>query len=183
MRVGVLSTGKLVDLSTGKLVVAQCRQHPARMLFSSCALCRLLCFRFGSRPRHKITYFHGCGSFRSHEGDSILCVAMSVEETNQRLEVAEGVIRELQDELQRVSAGHQAAHEALQFIHQEMNLFRCHMETRSRIRLVEPKKFDARPFRGEDWPGWRTWSCLARDFVGVVHTVLKHAMKRAENQK
>ena len=30
---------------------------------------------------------------------------------------------------------------------------------------------------------WRTWSYLARDFVGVVHTMLKHAMKNAEKRK
>ena len=32
-------------------------------------------------------------------------------------------------------------------------------------------------------PSWRTWSYLARDFVGVVHAALKQAMKTAENQK
>ena len=32
-------------------------------------------------------------------------------------------------------------------------------------------------------PSWRTWSNLARDFVGVVHTALKQVMKNAENQK
>ena len=30
-------------------------------------------------------------------------------------------------------------------------------------------------------PSWRTWSYLARDVVGVVHTVLKTAMRNAEN--
>ena len=40
-----------------------------------------------------------------------------------------------------------------------------------------------------DWFGkknglsWRTWSYLARDFVGVVHATLKQAMKAPENQK
>ena len=63
---------------------------------------------------------------------------MSTEQTCQRLGVAEGVIRELHDQLQRVAAGHQAAHEALQTIHQEMNFLRGRFETRSRIRLVEP---------------------------------------------
>ena len=84
---------------------------------------------------------------------------MSVEQTNQRLGVAEGVIRELQDQLQRVSAGHQAAHEALQSVHQEMNLLRGQIETRSRIRLVEPKRTSSgrRPARvgepGRIWQG------------------------------
>ena len=32
-------------------------------------------------------------------------------------------------------------------------------------------------------PSWRTWSYLAKDFVGVVHTALKQAMKNAENHK
>ena len=65
---------------------------------------------------------------------------MSTEQTNPRLGVAEGVIRELQDQLQRVAAGHQAAHEALQTLHQEVNFLRGQSETRSRIRLVEPKR-------------------------------------------
>ena len=30
---------------------------------------------------------------------------------------------------------------------------------------------------------WRTWSYLARDFVGEVRAVLKQAMKTAENRK
>ena len=65
---------------------------------------------------------------------------MSTEQTNPRLGVAEGVSRELQDQLQRVAAGHQAAHEALQTLHQEVNFLRGQSETRSRIRLVEPKR-------------------------------------------
>ena len=32
-------------------------------------------------------------------------------------------------------------------------------------------------------PSWRTWSYLARDFVGVVRAALKQAMKTAENPK
>ena len=32
-------------------------------------------------------------------------------------------------------------------------------------------------------PSWRTWSYLERDFVGLVHSVLKQAMRRAENRK
>ena len=68
-----------------------------------------------------------------------LSVAMSAELTHQRLGVAEGVIRELQEHLQRVSAGHQAAHEALPTIHQETSLLRSQIDTVSRIRLVEPK--------------------------------------------
>ena len=53
---------------------------------------------------------------------------MTTEQAHQRLGIAEGVIHELQEQLQRVSAGHQAAHEALQSIHQEMNTpFFCRM--------------------------------------------------------
>ena len=54
---------------------------------------------------------------RFNADDHVLRVAMSVEQTNRRLGVAKGVIRELQEQLQRVSAGHHAAHEAPQSIH------------------------------------------------------------------
>ena len=125
---------------------------------------------------HKnITHFHGRGALS-------LNAAMSTEQTNQRLGVAEGAIRELPDQLQRVAAGHQAAHEALQTIHQEMNHLRGQIETRSRIRLVEPKSLMPDPFGKKTGPRWRTWWYLARDFVGVVHVALKQAMKAAENQ-
>ena len=108
---------------------------------------------------------------------------MSTERTNQRLDVAEGVTRELQDQLQRVATRHQAAHEALQSTHQEVNFLSGQIETRSRIRLVEPKSLMPDRFGKKTGPSWRTWSYLARDLVGVVHTALKQAMKNAENQK
>ena len=38
-------------------------------------------------------------------------------------------------------------------------------------------------FGKKNGPSWRTWPYLARDFVGVVRAVLKHAMKTAENRK
>ena len=82
--------------------------------------------------------------------------------------------------LQRVTAGHQADHEALQTIHQEMSLAR---DARSRVRLVEPKSLTPDRFGKKNGPSWRTWSYLARDVVGVVHATLKQAMKVAENQK
>ena len=122
----------------------------------------------------RIACFHGSGA---------LGLNAATKQTNQRLGVVEEVVRELRDQLQRVSAGHQAAHAALQIIHQEMNVLRGQIETRPRIRLVELKSLLP------DWLGkktglsWRTWSYLARDFVGVVHTALKQAMKNAENQK
>ena len=72
----------------------------------------------------KVTHFHGGGALRLNTEDPFLRVAMSAERTHQRLGVAEGVIRELQEQLQRVSARHQAAHEALQAVHQEMSLLR-----------------------------------------------------------
>ena len=43
---------------------------------------------------------------------------MSVEQVNQRVGIDEGVIHELQEQLQRVSAGHQTAHAALQSFQQ-----------------------------------------------------------------
>ena len=102
--------------------------------------------RFGSSgsPK-KITHFHGSGAFWSD-------AAMSTEQTHQRLRVAEGVIRELQDQLQRVSAGHQSTHEALQTIHQEMSLLRSQIDTRSRTRLVEPKSLKPDRFGKEERP-------------------------------
>ena len=38
-------------------------------------------------------------------------------------------------------------------------------------------------FGKKNGPSWRTWSYLARDFVGVVHAAVTQAMKKAENQK
>ena len=38
-------------------------------------------------------------------------------------------------------------------------------------------------FGKKNGPSWRTWSYLARDFVGVVHAGLQQAMKNAENRK
>ena len=85
-------------------------------------------------------------------------------------------IHELQEQLQRVSAGHQA-------MHQELTTLRSMVNTRSGIRLVEPKTLMPDQLRKKNGPSWRTWSYLARDFVGVVHAALKQAMKKAENQK
>ena len=118
-----------------------------------------------------ITHFHGSGALS-------LNAAMSTGQTNQRLGVAEGVIRELQDHLQRVAAGHQAAHEALQTVHHEMNLLRGQIETWSRIQLVEPKSLRPDRFGKKTGPSWRTWSYLARDFVGVV----AHSSKTSDEE-
>ena len=97
---------------------------------------------------------------------------MSVEQAHQRLEITEGVIHEVQEQLQRVSAGHQA-------MHQESSALRSQANTRSRVRLVEPKTLMPDRFGKKNGPSWRTWSHLTRDFVGVVHATLK----AAENQK
>ena len=64
-----------------------------------------------------------------------------------------------------------------------MNVLRSQIETRSRIRSVEPKSLMPDRFGKKTGPSCRTLSHLARDFFGVVHTVLKQAMKNAENQK
>ena len=95
------------------------------------------------------------------------------------LGIANGVIHELGEQLQRV----EAAHEALQSIHQEMSTLRSQIDTRSRVRLVEPKSLMPDRFGKKNGPSWRTWSHLARDFVGVVHAGLKQAMKNAEKRK
>ena len=101
---------------------------------------------------------------------------MSVEQAHQCLGIAEGVIHKMQEQLHRVSAGHQA-------MHQELSTLRNQVDTRSRVRLVEPKTLMPDQFGKKNGPSWRTWSYLARDFVGVVHATLKQAIKAAENQK
>ena len=88
----------------------------------------------------------------------------------------EQAIHELQEQLQRVSAGHQA-------MHQELSALRSTVDTRSRIRLVEPKTLMPDRFGKKNGPSWIIWSYLARDFVGVVLVALKQAMKAAENEK
>ena len=88
----------------------------------------------------------------------------------------EQAIHERLEQLQRVSAGHQA-------MHQELTTLRRMVDTRSRVRLMEPKTLMPDQIGKKKGPSWRTWSYLARDFVGVVHVALKQAMKTAENQK
>ena len=104
---------------------------------------------------------------------------MSVEQAYQRVRIAQGVIHELQEQLQRVSARHQAAHEALQsfqqMIHQELSTLRSQIDTRSRTRLVEPKSLMPERLGKKNGPSWRTWSYLARDFVGVAMEVVRGA--------
>ena len=78
----------------------------------------------------------------------------------------EQAIHGVQEQLQRVSAGHQAMHQAV-------SALRSQIDTRSRILLVEPKTLMPDRFGKKNGPSWRTWSYLARDFVGVVHAVLK----------
>ena len=112
----------------------------------------------------QITRLHGIGAFAFNAQDP--GVAMAVEQA----------IHELQEQLQRVSAGHQA-------MHQERAAFRSVVDTRSRVRLEEPKTLMPDRFGKKNGPNWRTWSYLARDFVGVVHGPLKHVMESAENQK
>ena len=75
-----------------------------------------------------------------------------------------------------VSAGPQA-------MHQELNALRSQADTRSHVGRVEPKTLMPDRFGKKNGPSWRTWSYLARDFVGVVHATLEQAMKAAENQK
>ena len=132
-----------------------------RLVFHLC-----YCFSLAQVDRFKkITHFHGCGAFRLHE-------AMTTEQAHQRLGIAEGVIHELQEQLLRVTAGHQAAHVALQSIHQEMSILRSQIDTRSCVRLAEQKSLMPDRFGKKNGPSWRTWSYLAKDFVGVVHTML-----------
>ena len=68
-------------------------------------------------------------------------------------------------------------------MHQELSALRNMVDTRSRIRLVEPKTLVPDWFGKNKGPSWRIWSCLAGNFVGVVHATQKQAMKAGENQK
>ena len=118
----------------------------------------------------KISHFHGSGAFAlTHKILALPCLWSK----HQRLGIAEGVIHELQEQLQRVSAGHQA-------MHQELSTLRSQVDTRSRVRLVEPKTLMPDRFGKKNRSSWRTRSYLARD---LVHAVLKQAMKTAKNQK
>ena len=113
----------------------------------------------------KITHFHGCGAFRLNAEDPFLRVAMFAEQNHQLFGVAEGVIRELQEQLQRMSAGHQAAHEALNTIHQEMSLLRSQIDTRSRTWLVESKSLMPRSVRKEEQPEFENFVVLGRGLL------------------
>ena len=110
-----------------------------------------------SRSHKKIAHFHGSGALRLNAEDPYLCGAMSVDQAHQRLVIAKGVIQELQEQWQRVTAEHQAAHEALQTINQEMNL----------LRNGGPEELDARPVWEKERPGhiWQETSlewCIQR---------------------
>ena len=126
---------------------------------------------------HKgVAHFYDGGALRLNAEDPILRGAMPVEQAHQRLGIAEGVIHEVQEQLQRVSAGQQA-------MHQELSFIRSQIDTRSRIRLVEPKSLMPDGFGKKNGPSWRTSSYLARDFVGVVHAVLKRGDEECRDQE
>ena len=94
-----------------------------------------------------------------------LCVATSVEQA----------IHELQEQLQRVSASHQA-------MHQELTTLRSIVDTRSRVRLVEPNTLMLDQSGKKNGPSWRTWSYLG-ERLRRRDMALEQAMNGAENQK
>ena len=114
-----------------------------------------LCYRFclAQDCATNTAHFHGSGAF-ALTPKILLRVAMTTEQAHQRLGIAEGVIHELQEQVQRVSAGHQAAHEALQSIHQETRNLSSQIDTRSRVRLVEPKSLMPDRFGKRNGSGW-----------------------------
>ena len=122
------------------------------------------CDVVGTSPIKKGSHISMVADHLLHAQDP--SVAMSVEQA----------IHELQEQLQRVSAGHQA-------MHQELTTLRSMVDTRSCLRLVELQTLMPDRFGKKNGPSWKTWSYLARDFVGVVHVALKQAMKTAENLK
>ena len=67
----------------------------------------------------------------------------------------EQAIHELQEQLHRVSTGHEA-------MYQELATLRSIVDTRSRVQLVESKTLMPDRFGEKNGPSWRTWSHLAR---------------------
>ena len=114
--------------------------------------------------KHTHTHFRCSGAFRLN-AEGLSCALPCPQ--NKRIsawDFAEGVMREMQ----QVSAGHQAAHEALQTIHQETSLLRSQIDTRSRFRLVEPQSLMPDRFGTKSGPSWRTWPFLARDTTALT---------------
>ena len=127
-----------------------------------------------------IARFHGSGAFALTQ-KILLQVAMSAEQAHQRLGIAEGVIHELQEKktsICKTSSGSRSTP-----IISADDPPRIEYSSQSDRQMVThsvggAEEFDARTIREEE-----SWSYLARDFVGVVHAVLKQAMKNAENRK
>ena len=130
-----------------------------------------------------ITRIHGSGALGWNADHSFLCTSIFVAQAHQLLGIDETVICDLQDQLQQVTAAHEAAHEALQAIHQEMDHIRNQAGPRARTRLVEPKSLMPDRFGKKSGSSWRKRSYLAKDIAGVAHPTLKQAMKNSENRK
>ena len=90
----------------------------------------------------------------------------------------------MQDQLQRVSAGHQAAREALQTIHQGTTLLCSQIDTKSRFRLVEPKKSDARSVRKEERTELENLVVLGKGllFPGAFSTETSNEVQKRRKQ-
>ena len=130
-----------------------------------------------------ITHFHGSGAFRLIAEGSFLRVAMSAEQTHQRLGVAEGVIRELQEHLQRVSAGTSSGPRSTPNYPSRNESSPQSNRYEITFSVGVPKSWMPDTFGKKTDPSWRTWSYLRRDFVGPVQSVMKQAMKNAEKQE
>ena len=99
-----------------------------------------------------ITHFRVSGALRLNAEDHLLCIAMSVDQDHQRLGIAEGVIsRTTEAQLQRVTSGRQAAHEAVQSIPSESGPPSQPNGSEVTCATGGAEEFDARPARENAW--------------------------------
>ena len=98
---------------------------------------------------------------------------MSVDQASQQLGIAKGAIQESQEQFQRVTAGHQATHEALQTVHREMNLLRDQLE------IGGAEELDARLVREEERPELEDMVTCGKRLCWSG----KQALKNAENRE
>ena len=111
---------------TDACLLSLCDRAVAVFVFLACARTLRLATdshdHFMAQVRSKrITHFHGSGAVRFNA--QYPSVVMSVEQASHKM----------QEQLQRVSAGHEA-------MHQELTTLRSMVDRRSRVRLVEPQR-------------------------------------------
>ena len=108
--------------------------------------------------------------------------ASLVEQAHQRLGVAEGVIRELQAQVQRVNGRTSSSSRSTAVSPQRNERSPQSNRFETTFQVGGAKSLMPDRFGKMSGPSWSTWSYLSRDFIGVVHSVLKQAMKTAEKR-